>query len=149
MPGCVAVVRHAALRLGDADGIGIVARTPGALDRIATALAPQWQLDGPAFAQADLDRALDIDTRVASGGPRQHALRRDGLDTASPWSVDLAWASRQQLRRAASRCRWKRWPDFPVWGNPPRGGIRGANPTPGAADGGGQAAAGSGQRGCA
>lgn len=66
VPGCVAVVRHAALQLGQAAGIGIIARTPGALDRIAAALAPQWQVDGPDFSQADLDQALDIDARLAT-----------------------------------------------------------------------------------
>ncbi len=89
VPGCVAVLRHAALQLGQADGIGIVARTPGALDRIAAALAPQWQLDGPAFGQADLDQALDIDVRLAQGSRRQHALRRDAVDSGGPWDVDL------------------------------------------------------------
>lgn len=89
VPGCVSVVRHAALQLGQADGIGIVARTPGALDRIATALAPQWQLDGPAFGQADLDRGLDIDARLARGGRRRHGLRRDAVDAGGPWDVDL------------------------------------------------------------
>ncbi len=89
VPGCVAVVRHAALQLGQAEGIGVVARTPGALDRIAAALAPQWQVDGAAFGQTDLDQALDIDARLAQGSRRQHALRRDPVDPAGPWDVDL------------------------------------------------------------
>ncbi|WP_137731645.1 xanthine dehydrogenase family protein molybdopterin-binding subunit [Pseudaquabacterium pictum] len=89
VPGCVAVVRHAALQLGQAEGIGIVARTPGALDRIATALAAQWAVDGPAFEQADLDQALDIDARLAGGGRRQHAVRRDALAPGDRWDVDL------------------------------------------------------------
>jgi isoquinoline 1-oxidoreductase beta subunit len=89
VPGCVALVRHAALQLGQAEGIGIVARTPGALDRIATALAPQWQLDGPAFTQADLDRALDIDARQAGGGRRQHQVQRGAVAADGGWDLDL------------------------------------------------------------
>lgn len=40
--GFVAVVRDARLTLTNAEGLGLVARTPGALDRIEAALAVQW-----------------------------------------------------------------------------------------------------------
>ena len=46
VPGFVALVRDPALTMLQAEGLGIVGRTPGALDRIEAALAPRWQIDG-------------------------------------------------------------------------------------------------------
>lgn len=86
VPGFVALVRDEALVLGNAEGLGIVARTPGALDRIEAALAPRWQVDG-GFDAATVDAALDIDRRLAADGSRQHAVHDDRAD--GPWDVDL------------------------------------------------------------
>lgn len=66
VPGFVALVRDEALTHGRSEGLGIVARTPGALDRIEAALAARWQTSG-SFQPADLARAIDVDARLARG----------------------------------------------------------------------------------
>jgi isoquinoline 1-oxidoreductase beta subunit len=88
VPGFVALVRDERLRHGASQGVGIVARTPGALDRIAAALAVQWTVDG-AFGQADLDSALDIDRRLASRPRRDQQVHDDRIDTDRSWDIDL------------------------------------------------------------
>jgi isoquinoline 1-oxidoreductase beta subunit len=87
VPGFVALVRDPLLVQGRAEGVGIVAATPGALDRVAAALAPRWRIDG-AFDAGDVDRAIDVDRRLARG-PLAHRPRRDAFDAAGPWDVDL------------------------------------------------------------
>jgi isoquinoline 1-oxidoreductase beta subunit len=88
VPGFVALVRDDALRQGHAAGLGIVARTPGALDRIEAALALRWQVDG-AGAAGDIDAAIDIDHRLARSPKRAKALHDDAMDAGAPWHVDL------------------------------------------------------------
>src|SRR3989344_2877102 len=70
-PACVAVVQHPRLAQMGSLGLGIVARTPSALDRIEAALAVQWQVeDGSAFEQAAIDERIDIDTHLRPGAPQ-------------------------------------------------------------------------------
>ncbi|MBL8343851.1 MAG: molybdopterin-dependent oxidoreductase [Rubrivivax sp.] len=88
VPGFVALVRDARLLQGNAEGLGIVARTPGALDRIEAALAAQWQVEG-AFDQAQLDTAIDIDRRLAASMRRDKQLHAQSIDTSAAWDVDL------------------------------------------------------------
>ncbi|HEY0858016.1 MAG TPA: molybdopterin cofactor-binding domain-containing protein, partial [Albitalea sp.] len=88
MAGFVAVVRDAALTMLQADGLGILARTPGALDRIEAALAPRWHTDG-AFEQRDIDAAVDIDRRLQSSSSLRHRLHADRIDRDAAWDVDL------------------------------------------------------------
>lgn len=87
VPGFVALVRDPALAQGLAEGVGIVASTPGALDRIAAALAPRWRVDG-SFDADDVGRAIDVDRRLAAGA-LAHRPRRDAFDPSGPWDVDL------------------------------------------------------------
>lgn len=86
-PGFVALVRDHLLQQANSLGVGIVARTPGALDRIEAALALQWQVEG-GFDQADVDRALDIDSRLARGA-LAHDLVAERMDHDAGWDVDL------------------------------------------------------------
>ena len=88
VPGFVALVRDDALRQGRADGLGIVARTPGALDRIEAALAPRWQVHDAA-GPGEIDAAIDIDQRLARSPRRARMLHDDPLDAGAPWQVDL------------------------------------------------------------
>ncbi|WP_291518090.1 molybdopterin cofactor-binding domain-containing protein, partial [Acidovorax sp.] len=88
-PACVAVVQHPRLAQMGSLGLGIVARTPSALDRIEAALAVQWQVeDGSAFEQAAIDARIDIDTQLRRG-PLQHRLRKDDLPADTAWTLDL------------------------------------------------------------
>ncbi len=85
--GFVAVVRDKLLMQGVSEGVGIVARTPGALDRIEAALAIRWNIEG-SFDQRVIDDAIDIDRR-ATNGSLSNKVHRDGIDITKPWSVDL------------------------------------------------------------
>lgn len=87
VPGFVALVRDPLLAQGRAQGVGIVAATPGALDRIAAALRPRWAVDG-AFDATDVARAVDVDARLARGA-LAHRPRADASDPTGPWDVDL------------------------------------------------------------
>lgn len=89
VPGFVALVRDPALTHGRAEGLGLVARTPGALDRIEAALAARWQTDGT-FGPAELAAAVDVDRHLAAG--RLPHTVTDGpvpAPAAGAWDVDL------------------------------------------------------------
>lgn len=88
VPGFVALVREELLVLGSAEGVGIVARTPGALDRIEAALAIEWAVQGT-FEQSDIDGAIDIDRRLAESTSRAQQVHDERIDPSSAWDVDL------------------------------------------------------------
>lgn len=86
VPGFVALVRNARLQMGAGEGLGIVARTPGALDRIERALAARWSGQAPA-AEA-LWQAVDIDRRMAARTRRDKYVHDDPMPDGR-WDVDL------------------------------------------------------------
>ena len=86
-PGFVALVEDPLLRQGESIGLGIVAETPGALDRIADALDIRWRIDGT-VDQADIDERIDIDRRLAAGA-LSYDLVDEPVDRDGPWDVDL------------------------------------------------------------
>lgn len=86
-PALVAIVRGAQLQQGLSEGVGIVARTPGALDRIAATLAPEWSVDG-SFEQAAVEGAIDIDARLRRGRLR-HLISDDRIGDNAQWDIDL------------------------------------------------------------
>lgn len=81
-PGFVALLRDPRLRQAQAEGIAIVARTPGALQRIAERLAPRWQVDGRCD-EATAEQALALD-----GRPR-HRLVDEAMADSEPWDLEL------------------------------------------------------------
>lgn len=84
VPGFVAVVVMCGPPIGQAQGLGVVAVRPDALDRVATALAVEWAIDGapgPATVDVDVDAAL-------AQGPLPHAVL-DGLPAPGDWDVDV------------------------------------------------------------
>lgn len=85
-PGFVALVHDALFEQGRARGLGIVATTPGALDRIEQALALQWQAEA---ARGDWQALLDVDARLASGARLPHAVHDDDVPQAGGWDLDL------------------------------------------------------------
>ncbi len=87
VPGWVAVVRDERLQQGLSEGIGIVARTPGALDRIEAALDARWHSQG-GFGQADIDGAVDVDRHLAGDGFR-YTVHDDPIEPRGDWDVDL------------------------------------------------------------
>lgn len=88
VPGFVGLVRDDLLLHGKAMGVGILAKTPAALDRIEAALNAQWQVEG-GFGQPDIDGMLDIDARLKSSAKRDKVLHDERIDTDAPWDVDL------------------------------------------------------------
>ncbi len=88
-PACVQVVNSPRLQQMGSLGLGIVARTPSALDRIEAALAVQWLVeDGSAFEQGAIDERIDIDTHLRRGH-LPHTLRKDDLPADTSWTLDL------------------------------------------------------------
>lgn len=85
-PGFVALVRDDLLGQGKAVGLGLVASTPGALDRIERALAVQWQVEKSA---ADWRALLDIDARLARAPKLTHAVHDDSVPQAGAFDIDL------------------------------------------------------------
>lgn len=88
LPGFVALVRDPLLSMSNSEGVGIVTRTPGALDRVEQTLALAWQIDG-GFGQSTIDAAIDIDRRLARSPRRSHQVHDDNIDTNDAWDVDL------------------------------------------------------------
>jgi isoquinoline 1-oxidoreductase subunit beta len=85
--GFVALVQHEWLTFGRSEGIGILARTPGALDRIEAALAIRWQVDGSVGSQ-DINATIDIDRQLGRG-TLSNAIHKDRVDDDKPWDVNL------------------------------------------------------------
>ncbi|MEO1613397.1 MAG: molybdopterin cofactor-binding domain-containing protein, partial [Pseudomonadota bacterium] len=86
-PGFVALVRSRGLDMNESEGLGIVAKTPGALDRIEAALNVTWEVrDEP--SGTDIARLIDVDRKAQGGSPR-YDLKSDRLDDDAPWDVDL------------------------------------------------------------
>jgi isoquinoline 1-oxidoreductase subunit beta len=88
VPGFVSIVRSRLLLLANSEGIGIVASTPGALDRIELALVPVWKTVG-AFNQIEIDRSIDIDRRFDLSPSLMKKVHSDSVDKNSQWDVDL------------------------------------------------------------
>lgn len=88
LPGFVALVRDPLLTMSNSEGVGIVARTPGALVRVEQALALAWQIDG-GFEQSTIDAAIDIDRRLARSPRRSHQVHDEKIQTDGAWDVDL------------------------------------------------------------
>lgn len=87
VPGFVALVTDKRLGQCNAQGLGIVARTPGALDRIEAALAVQWLVD-PVNDNRSLAQQIDVAPRLQRG-PLAQVERTGRLVETAPWTVDL------------------------------------------------------------
>lgn len=87
IPGFVALVQADGLDMNYSEGLGIVARTPGALDRIEDALAVEWTAENAPKDDA-IDAALDIDRRIDDGGA-DYDIADDRIDRDTAWDVDL------------------------------------------------------------
>ena len=120
VPGFVALVRDPLLALGAqglSEGVGIVARTPGALARIEAALAIQWSVEG-SFTQTDIDRAIDIDTHLDKGS-LAHRVSKDSIDTQAAWDVDLRLdvplAAHAAIEPRAAVAEWSPAGELELW----------------------------------
>jgi isoquinoline 1-oxidoreductase subunit beta len=86
--GFVTLVRDPWLTQGGSEGVGVVAQTPSALDRIEAALNAQWTVMG-GFEQADINAAMDIDKRLQTSRSLNKQIHGDALDRQEKWDVDL------------------------------------------------------------
>lgn len=86
-PGFVALVEDDGLTMNNSIGLGVVATTPGALDRIEAALAIEWS-HGPLPEDAEIETELDIDRHILDGAA-DYGVASDAVDDDAPWDVDL------------------------------------------------------------
>jgi isoquinoline 1-oxidoreductase beta subunit len=86
VPGFVALVRDERLAQGHSEGIGLVARTPAALNRIEAALEAQWTVEARDLA-AEVAALIDVDS--PSNRRLSHAIHDDPLPADAPWQIDL------------------------------------------------------------
>lgn len=120
-PACIAVVRSPLLVQMNSLGVGIVARSPAALDRIEAALAVQWQVNGDGFGPGEIAERIDIDRHLARGALR-HTPRSDAMPEGEAWSVDLRMdiplAAHAPIEPRSATAVWNREPQLPalrVW----------------------------------
>jgi len=87
VPGFVMIVSDGIGSLGNAGGLGIVARTPGALDTIADTLDVEWTTEEePGLASVDV--ALNIDKRMDKGD-FSNIVWETGTVESSEWDLGL------------------------------------------------------------
>lgn len=86
VPGFIAIVEDCGPAIGKAQGLGVVAARPDALNRIAEALDVAWEITG-APDRGDLMSDIDIDAHLARGALAHTA--QDGMPEPGPWGVDL------------------------------------------------------------
>jgi CO/xanthine dehydrogenase Mo-binding subunit len=86
VPGFIAVVEDCGPPIGQAQGLGIVAARPGALDAITKALDIAWSIAAP-HARSDIARAINVDTRLSQGALPHKVL--NGAPEDGAWDVDL------------------------------------------------------------
>ena len=86
--GFVAIVKDDWLGLGLSQGIGIVAQTPAALDRIAQALAIEWVINEPQ-SNLNAEQLVDIDARLKQTNSRTKTIYNDTIDVNAQWDIDL------------------------------------------------------------
>jgi isoquinoline 1-oxidoreductase beta subunit len=82
MPGVVQVVIDS-----ERDFVGVVCRTPGALDAAMEAIDVAWELPAP-FNQRTIDELIDVDAALARGD-LEHTALGDHFDPEPAWDVDL------------------------------------------------------------
>ncbi len=87
VPEFVAIVRSQVLQMSSSEGVGIVALTPAALDRIEEALNVRWNMEGQTRTQT-IYQDLDIDRRMSRSARRAHHVRDDHVPEGD-WRVDL------------------------------------------------------------
>ncbi len=87
IPGFLGLVEDEDLRMSKSQGLGLLARTPGALDRIEAALSVEWSSEAPEGADT-FARELDVDARSAAGRPDYEIAEGQAPDDDG-WTVDL------------------------------------------------------------
>ncbi len=88
--GFVSIVHSPLLLSGQSLGLGIIAKTPSALEKIAAALNVQWNIDNqPSEIDTTVESLVDIDTRTKLGKRLSNKVHADNINTELPWDIDL------------------------------------------------------------
>ncbi len=115
VPGFVAIVEEAGPLIGQAKGLGIVAKRPGALDAIAEALNVAWEI-GDDHPRADVSASIDVDRALAEGTLPHIAM--DGTPETGAWDVDLRFdipaAAHAPIEPRAAVAHWQGG-DLSLW----------------------------------
>jgi isoquinoline 1-oxidoreductase subunit beta len=85
--GFVSLIEDDLLRFANSLGVGIVASTPSALDRIEAALAIDWKVEPPTT-----DKPLRSLSERLKKGALRYELKSQTFRTQAAWSVDLSFS---------------------------------------------------------
>ncbi len=88
--GFIAIIQDDRLQYGQSVGLGILAQTPSALDKIEEALDIKWQTEKNQDP-ADINSLLRQDTELAEQTPT-YTLTNDSLSDVRDWSIDLEYS---------------------------------------------------------
>lgn len=86
VPGFVGIVEESTPTIGGSSGLGILASRPGALDKIADALAVLWEI-GALSDRASASDGVDVDDHLVRDDLPTVVL--DGDPPEGPWDLDL------------------------------------------------------------
>jgi isoquinoline 1-oxidoreductase subunit beta len=118
--GFVSVVQSPLLLSGQSLGLGVIAKTPSALDKITAALNVEWSIDNqPNAAKKSVESLVDIDTRIKSSIGRSNKVHSDKITTDLPWDIDLKidvpLAAHAPIEPRACVARFNAKGDLDVW----------------------------------
>lgn len=80
------------------DFVGVVCKTPGALDEAMSKLHVSWSLEQP-INQAEIDRLVDVDEALAEGD-LEHILQDQDHQEDVEWAIDLKFDFQVQAHAA-------------------------------------------------
>ena len=95
--GVAAVTGYVALVQED-DFVGVVCRTPGAVDRAMARIHVEWALREP-IDQSEIERRIDVDAELEKGD-LEHQLRDIGHRPDVDWDIDLRFDVQAQSHAA-------------------------------------------------
>jgi len=87
VPGFVAIIQSETFQMASSQGLGIVARVPGALDKIEEALNLKWIIEETVDYKT-ISTPIDIDKRISTRSKRSNYLNNASIPDGE-WDVDL------------------------------------------------------------
>ncbi|WP_420338861.1 molybdopterin cofactor-binding domain-containing protein [Roseibium sp.] len=107
VPGFVQIVENVGAPIGKAEGLGIVASWPGALDPIADALDVEWSVEEP-DQTIDIHASIDVDARLSNGALPKQVMK--GMPEDGMWDIDLRFdiplAAHAPIEPRAANAEW-------------------------------------------
>ena len=97
--------------------VGVVCKTPGAVDAAMTQIKVTWDLQQP-IAQEEIDRLVDVDTAMAKGD-LEHILQDEAHRKDIDWDIDLRFDVQVQSHAAqeprAAIARFDQFSRLEIW----------------------------------